>query len=113
MKNSKEHSREISDKAVAYLSHELSRARKKHPIFPIGKDPVGAAGLSLIAEELGELGQLINNRAEAVKVGERKDIIQDIDNHMLWEASHIAVTAFRFMEEMIKIAHDTESTTRK
>ena len=68
--------------ALKYVADEMTKAKAKHPHFPLMGD-----GVSIIAEELGELAQAVND-------GENKQIIT--------EAAHVAVTAIRFIEEMLK-----------
>ena len=62
---------------------ELEKAERKHPEYPA--EPEKA--LSIIAEELGELAQSIND-------GESKQ-------RLIEEAAHVAVTAFRFIEQNV------------
>ena len=73
----------INTKTVNIILNELEKAIAKHPEFPDGP-----TGLSLIMEEVGELAQAINDG--------------DCTEHQLEEAAHIAVTAIRFIEELIK-----------
>lgn len=70
--------------ALEIVALELGKAKGKHAIFPDGN----ADGLCIISEELGELAQAIND-------GETKD-------RLIEEAAHVAVTAIRFIEEMLK-----------
>lgn len=69
--------------ALEVVALELGRAKMKHPEFPRDAD-----GLSIIAEELGELAASIND-------GESK-------SRQIEEAAHVAVTAIRFIEERLK-----------
>lgn len=63
-----------------YVLEQLEKAKAKHPIFP--SNP--ADGLSIIAEELGELAEAINDQQSRERMKE--------------EAAHVAVTAIRFLE---------------
>ena len=70
--------------AVSFVGEEYAKAKAKHPVFPANP----AEGLSIIAEELGELAEAINDM-------ETKDRLKE-------EAAHVAVTAIRFIEELEK-----------
>ena len=70
--------------ALEIVALELGKAKGKHAIFPNGN----ADGLCIISEELGEL-------AEAGNDGERKE-------RLIEEAAHVAATAIRFIEGMLK-----------
>jgi NTP pyrophosphatase (non-canonical NTP hydrolase) len=67
-----------------YVLEQLEKAKAKHPIFP--SNP--SEGLSIIAEELGELAEAINDG--------------DSIDHLREEAAHVAVTAIRFIEGLEK-----------
>ena len=73
--------RKVTEK---YIREQLARARRIHPEFP--ENP--AEALCIISEELGELAQAINDT-------ESKERLKE-------EASHVAVTAIRFIEELEK-----------
>lgn len=62
------------------IQAEYNKAKNKHPYFP--ENP--AEALCIIAEELGELAQAINDKEEKTRLIE--------------EAAHVAVTAIRFIE---------------
>ena len=66
------------------IRNEYEAAVEKHPEFPSGQ-----AAVSIIAEELGELAQEIND-AWACTPGAQE--------RSLTEAAHVAVTAIRTME---------------
>lgn len=68
---------------IIVIDDELYKARKKHPYFP--EDPSEA--LSIIMEEVGELAAAINDH--------------ESDERMVEEAAHVAVTAFRFIENIL------------
>ena len=63
-----------------YVLEQLEKAKKKHPIFPSNPSD----GQSIIAEELGELAEAINDKQSKERMKE--------------EAAHVAVTAIRFIE---------------
>ncbi len=70
--------------AIEIVALELGKAKGRHPEFPANQ----ADGLCLIAEELGELAEAINDKENI--------------NRQIEEAAHVAVTAIRFIEEMLK-----------
>lgn len=70
--------------ALEIVALELGRAKAKHPDFT----KFTHSRLCLIAEELGELAAAIND-------GECKE-------RKIEEAAHVAVTAIRFIEEILK-----------
>jgi NTP pyrophosphatase (non-canonical NTP hydrolase) len=65
--------------ALEIVAIELGKAKGKHRVFPSG-----VYGLSIIAEEFGELAAAINDEERIERVAE--------------EAAHVAVTAIRFIE---------------
>lgn len=69
--------------ALEIVAIELGKAKGKHPVFPHE-----AAGLSIIAEEFGEL-------AEAINDGECRE-------RQIEESAHVAATAIRFIEGILK-----------
>lgn len=74
----------IDSMAYKELLKAMQYAKNKHPVFP--DNP--AEALCIIAEELGELAQAIND-----KEGKARQIE---------EAAHVAVTAIRFIEGKLK-----------
>lgn len=70
--------------ALEIVAIELGKAKGKHPHFA----DCPANGLAIITEELGELGAAIND-------GESRE-------RLIEEAAHVAVTAVRFIEELLK-----------
>lgn len=70
--------------AVSFVGKEYAKAKAKHPVFP--DNP--AEGLSIIAEELGELAEAVNDQQGKERMKE--------------EAAHVAVTAIRFIEGLEK-----------
>jgi NTP pyrophosphatase (non-canonical NTP hydrolase) len=71
-------------KVSSIVGKEYFKAKDKHPVFPDNS----AEALCIIAEELGELAQAINDK-------ESKD-------RQIEEAAHVAVTAIRFIEQAVK-----------
>lgn len=69
--------------ALEIVALELGKAKAKHPDFPY----LYADRLSIIMEELGELAAAINDE-------EKKERIVE-------EAAHVAVTAIRFIENVL------------
>lgn len=72
-----------TEEAFAMVLVELEKAKRKHPKFP--KDP--AEALAIITEEMLELVRVVNDRESKERQKE--------------EASHVAVTAMRFLETMM------------
>jgi hypothetical protein len=75
---------ESGNAASKIIQAEYNKAKNKHPEFPANP----AEALCIIAEELGELAQAINDKEEKTRLIE--------------EAAHVAVTATRFIEENLK-----------
>lgn len=71
-------------KQVQFVISELIKAKEKHPEF--SDNP--AEALSIITEEVGELAEAINDKQGKERMKE--------------EAAHVAVTAIRFIEEILK-----------
>jgi NTP pyrophosphatase (non-canonical NTP hydrolase) len=69
--------------AQEFVDFEMKKAKEKHPIFPHG-----SSGLSIIVEEVGELAESINDVEDKYR--------------QIEEAAHVAVTAIRFIEELLK-----------
>lgn len=69
--------------AQEIVAFEMEKAKSKHPYFPVGE-----LGLTIIAEELGELAAAINDIEDKYR--------------QIEEAAHVAVTAIRFIEEFLK-----------
>lgn len=65
------------------IAFEMEKAKAKHPFFP-----AGPSGLAIIAEELGELAESINDVEDKYR--------------QIEEAAHVAVTATRYIEELLK-----------
>lgn len=74
----------LSDKTVKVLANQLAIAELKHPVFCKSNEHA----VSIITEEVGELAQAVNDNESKERI--------------LEEASHVAVTAIRFIEELIK-----------
>ena len=74
---------EKSNTALEIVALELGKAKGKHPKFAVSP----ADGVCIINEELGELAAAIND-------GESRE-------RQIEEAAHVAVTAIRFVEEML------------
>jgi hypothetical protein len=74
----------IDQMAYKELLKAMQYAKNKHPEYPNNS----AEALCIIAEELGELAQAIND-------GESTE-------RQIEEAAHVAVTAIRFIEEKLK-----------
>lgn len=74
----------LHDKTIEILGTQLTNAEMKHPVFCKSKEHA----VTIITEELGELAQAILDK-------ESKE-------RLLEEASHVAVTAIRFIEELVK-----------
>lgn len=72
-----------TEEAFAMVLVELEKAKRKHPEFP--EDP--AEALAIIAEEMLELVRAVNDRESKERQKE--------------EASHVAVTAIRFIASMM------------
>ena len=71
-------------KVSSIVGKEYFKAKEKHPEYPSNS----AEALCIIAEELGELAQAINDN--------------EIVERQIEEAAHVAVTAIRFIEELVK-----------
>lgn len=69
--------------AQEFVDFEIKKAKAKHPFFPCG-----SSGLSIIVEEVGELAAAINDIEDKYR--------------QIEEAAHVAVTAIRFIEELLK-----------
>ena len=74
----------LHDKTIEILGTQLANAEVKHPVFCKSNEHA----VTIITEELGEL-------AQAVLDEESKELLIE-------EAAHVAVTAIRFIEELIK-----------
>ena len=69
--------------AQEFVDFEIKKAKAKHPFFPCG-----SSGLSIIVEEVGELAAAINDFEDKYR--------------QIEEAAHVAVTAIRFIDELLK-----------
>lgn len=72
------------DSVFQMLCREMHKAKTKHPDFA----DTGAEAVALIAEELGELAQVVNDQLEEPDMWRDRAMI---------EAAHVAVTAIRTM----------------
>lgn len=71
----------MKTKTQCDIELELANARAKHPLFATNR----AKGISIIAEEFGELCKAVN---------------EEDYKHAKMEALHVIVTCIRFVEEL-------------